>query len=290
LAPAAALRTFSIEVAYDGADFAGWQIQPGRRTVQGELGALCGRILDQPLSLTGAGRTDAGVHALASLCSFSAVTPRRAGELWHGLRRLAPVDLLVRRVDERPAGFSARFSARARQYLYRMVRGADPFRRRNAWCTGHRLEADRMREALAPLAGRRDCRGLCVATSLPAAAWCEFQLAELTERDDELIFRVRCDRFLHSMVRSLAGTLHDVGRGRLGPEVMAEILARGDRSLCGVVAPPQGLHLERVVYEDFATGGPVGWSCREDGAAATGDPSASIGGHASETKRKVKSE
>jgi tRNA pseudouridine38-40 synthase len=256
----AAFRTFSIEIAYDGADFLGWQVQPAGRTVQGELAALCGRILDQPLSLTGAGRTDAGVHARASLCSFGAVTARRADELWRGLRRLAPPDILVRRVDERPAGFSARFSARARQYGYRWVRGRDPFRRRVAWCASPHLDAGRMRAALAPLAGRRDCRGFCVAGSLPPAAWCEFQAVALEEAGDELLFRVRCDRFLHSMVRSLAGTLHDVGRGRLEPEVLARILETGDRSLCGAVAPPQGLCLEQVFYEDFATGGAEGWS------------------------------
>jgi len=253
-------RCFSIEVAYDGAAFAGWQIQPQRRTVQGELTELCARILDQPVSLTGAGRTDAGVHALASLCSLKAHTPRRAEELYHGLRRLAPPDVLVRRVDERPLDFSARFSARARQYLYRLVRGEDPFRRGQAWCSSYRLDVDAMRQALTALRGRRDCRALCVAGSLPPTAWCEFQLAELAEREDELHFRVRCDRFLHSMVRSLAGTLHDVGRGRLAPQVLEEALEKGDRRLCGVVAPPQGLYLERVAYEDFQTGGAPGWS------------------------------
>jgi len=257
-------RTFSIEVAYDGSGFAGWQIQPAGRTVQGELGALCARILDQPVSLTGAGRTDAGVHARASLCSLAAPTPRRAGELWHGLRRLAPADILVRRVDERPAGFSARFSAIARQYVYRIVRGADPFRRGQAWCTGYRLDAGRMRSALAPLSGRRDCRGFCVAGSLPPEAWCDFQLAELVEEADELHLRVRCDRFLHSMVRSLAGTLLDIGRGRLEPGVLAEILETGERARCGQVAPPQGLYLERVHYEGWATGGAEGWSQRDD--------------------------
>lgn len=253
-------RTFSVEVAYEGSGFAGWQIQPAARTVQGELRAACERILDQVLNLTGAGRTDTGVHALASLCSFPALTRRRADELWRGLRRILPPDIRVRRVDERPAGFNARFSARARQYLYRLVRGEDPFRRRQAWCTSYRLDVELMRAELATLTGRRDCRGFCVTGSLPPGAWCDFQLAELLERGDELVFRVRCDRFLHSMVRSLAGTLHDVGRGRLEPGALERVLATGERARCGVVAPPQGLYLEQVVYEGFATGGPEGWS------------------------------
>jgi len=253
-------RTFSVELAYDGSGFLGWQVQPTGRTVQGELGAACGRILDQPLKLAGAGRTDTGVHALASLVSFRARTPRRADQLFRGLRRILPPDMHVRRVDERPEGFHARFSARARQYLYRWVRGADPFRRDRAWCTSYRLDVEAMRAELAALAGRRDCRALCVAGSLPPQAWCVFQLAELEELGDELRFRVRCDRFLHSMVRGLAGTLHDVGRGRLAPGTLAALVDGGERSRCGVVAPASGLYLERVDYEGFSTGGAEGWS------------------------------
>jgi len=260
----------ALEVAYDGAGFRGWQIQPGARTVQGVLKAACERLLDRPLTLTGAGRTDAGVHALASLCSFEVETRRTPAELWRGLNRVLPEDLRVRRVDLRPAGFNARFSARAREYEYRIVRGADPFRRRYAWCSTFRLDAERMRAALAPLAGRRDCRGFCVSGSLPPTAWCVFERAELLEERDELRFVVRCDRFLHSMVRSLAGTLHDVGRGRFGPERVAAILDGGRRELCGQTAPPQGLYLRRVVYEDFATGGEEGWGPEAAGAGAGG--------------------
>ncbi len=269
LALARVERCFSIEVAYEGGAFAGWQIQPDQRTVQGELTLLCSRIMDQQIGLTGAGRTDAGVHALASLCSFKASTARRARELHQGLRRLTPADLLVRRVDERPLDFSARFSACARQYLYKIVRREDPFRRNLAWCSSYRLDVDRMRLALAALQGKRDCRALCVAGSLPPTAWCQFQLAELQEVGDELHFRVRCDRFLHSMVRSLAGTLHDVGRGRLEPSALEVALATGERHLIGVVAPPHGLYLERVEYKDFSTGGDTGWSQREEEAAPT---------------------
>jgi tRNA pseudouridine38-40 synthase len=253
-------RTFSVELAYEGSGFLGWQIQPVGRTVQGELGAACERILDQPLKVAGAGRTDTGVHALAGLASFEARTPRRADQLFRGLRRILPPDMHVRRVDERPPGFHARFSARSRQYLYRWVRGADPFRRDRAWCTTYRLDLEAMRAELSALAGRRDCRGLCVAGSLPPEAWCVFHLAELGEHGDELRFRVRCDRFLHSMVRGLAGTLHDVGRGRLASGSLEALLASGERSRCGVVAPACGLYLEQVGYEGFSTGGAEGWS------------------------------
>jgi tRNA pseudouridine38-40 synthase len=247
-------RVLSIEIAYDGAGFLGWQIQPDARTVQGELTALCSRIMDHPVSLTGAGRTDTGVHARASLCSFETTSQRTAEELFRGLKRLVPGDILVRRVDERPEGFSARFSARAREYEYRLHRGASPFRRNQAWCTTYELNTEAMRQALTPLVGRQDCRAFCVSKSLPPAAWCEFRHAELHEEGPELIFRVSCDRFLHSMVRALAGTLHDIGRGRFSPDHLAELIRSGDRAACGQIAPPQGLYLDRVIYDDFATG------------------------------------
>ncbi len=247
-------RCFSIELAYDGSDFYGWQIQPGLRTVQGVVQDWLRRILDQPLSLSGAGRTDTGVHALATLASFRALTRMPAAELKRALRRVLPEDILVRRVDERAANFSARHSARAREYEYRIHRGGNPFLRRRAWCTGYALDLARMRRALPPLSGRLDCRAFCVSKSLPPEAWCEFQLCELEEQGQEIRLRVRCDRFLHSMVRVLAGTLADIGRGRFPVERMSKILAAGDRSLCGVCAPPQGLYLVRVYYDDFATG------------------------------------
>lgn len=254
-----AVKTFSVEVAYEGSRFLGWQIQPAARTVQGELKAACERILAQPLNIVGAGRTDTGVHARASLCSFVASTSRSPRDLWRGLNRLLPDEIRVRRVDLRPAGFNARFSARSREYEYRIVCGIDPFRFRSAWCTTYRLDVEAMRRALEPLRGRQDCKGFCVSGSLPPQAWCEFQLAELVEDGDELRFVVRCDRFLHSMVRSLAGTLHDIGRGRFGAERMEEILRTGRRELCGQTAPAHGLYMRRVFYEDFATGGEEGW-------------------------------
>ncbi len=252
-------RTFSIELAYNGAAFFGWQMQPGTRTVQGEVRSWVEQILNQPVNLVGAGRTDRGVHAMASLATFEASTAMQPIRLEKALRRVLPQDIFVRAVRERPMGFSARFSARAREYEYRMHLGPDPFQLGLAWCLGYRhLDVERMRRSLEPLKGRLDCRAFCISKSLPPTAWCDFHHIGLEEvggsGESALHFVVRCDRFLHSMVRSLVGTLVDVGRGRLEEGIFAELIATGDRSRIGVTAPPEGLYLRRVYYEDFVTG------------------------------------
>ena len=251
-------RTFSIELAYNGAAFYGWQIQPEARTVQGELRSWVEQILNQPVNLVGAGRTDRGVHAMASLATFEATTSMSPDRLQKALRRVLSQDIFIREVRERPAGFSARFSARAREYEYRLYLGEDPFRLGLAWCLGFCLDIERMRRSLLPLRGRLDCRAFCIAKSLPPTAWCDFRHVALElpqgKNGRELRFVVRCDRFLHSMVRSLVGTLVDVGRGRLPEDIFAELIASGDRSRVGRIAPPEGLYLRRVYYEDFVTG------------------------------------
>ncbi|MCB9472415.1 MAG: tRNA pseudouridine(38-40) synthase TruA [Candidatus Delongbacteria bacterium] len=248
-------RSFALEIAYDGTDFVGWQIQPGQRSVQGTIQDWLCRILDQKITLTGAGRTDTGVHAEGSLCSFPARTLVTRERLLKSVRRVLPEDVLVYRLHEfEDQRFSARYSAQAREYRYSLRRGPDPFVRRRAWCVHHELDIGRMREALAALSGTRDCRGFCVTRSLPPTATCEFARAELLESGQELHLHLRADRFLHSQVRGITGTLVEIGRGSFPVERMEEILATGRRDLCGPLAPPEGLHLCRVDYARFRTG------------------------------------
>jgi tRNA pseudouridine38-40 synthase len=257
--------TFSIEYAYDGSGFYGWQIQPDRRTVQGELKFALERMLQQPIKIAGAGRTDTGVHALATLASFTATTRWGPNVLFKAMRRMLPRDIWVRRVDLRPEGFNARFTAIRREYEYRILTGHDPFRRHQCWEIGHSLDVDRMRKALEPLKGALDCRAFCVSRSVKEITLCDFYTCSLTEKDDEIRFIISCNRFLHSMVRTLTGTLYDIGRGRFQPERMQEILDSKDRDLCGLTAPPLGLYFRRVFYKDFVTGGEEGFGDSSSG-------------------------
>jgi len=249
------VRLFALEYAYDGSGFSGWQIQPGLRTVQGEIRRWLCRILDQPVVLTGAGRTDTGVHATGSLASFTARTAMEPARLLKALQQVLDEDMLVYRVHEiEDMRFSARFSAQAREYRYRLWRGADPFARHRAWCLPWTLDTDRMHQALTALDGPRDCRGFCVTRSLPPSAISVFERARLEEDGSALELVLRADRFLHSQVRSIAGTLVEIGRGAFPPDRIEVILSGGRRDLCGPLAPPQGLHLSRVLYPRFATG------------------------------------
>lgn len=250
-----ARRFFALELAYDGSGFCGWQIQPGRRTVQGEIQGWLARILNQPIVLTGAGRTDTGVHATGSLCSFPASTAIGADRLLHSLQQVLDEDIRVYRLHEfEDPAFSARYSAQAREYHYRLHPGADPFARRQAWCLPFEPDVQRMERALLPLAGQCDCRGFCVTRSLPPTAISDFGEARLERNGPYLEVVLRADRFLHSQVRSITGTLVEIGRGVFGEDRLAEVLATGRRDLCGTLAPPQGLHLSGVVYPRFRTG------------------------------------
>jgi tRNA pseudouridine38-40 synthase len=251
-------RCFSIEYAYDGSAYSGWQFQPDRRTVQGEIMSALERVLRHPIKLTGAGRTDAGVHALATLSSFNSCTAYGSNVLFKALSRMLPRDIRMLRVDERPLGFSARFTAIRREYEYRVLMGRDPFRRQHCWEIGHALNLEAMREALSPLKGSLDCTPFCVSRSLKEMSLCDFHSSSIQQVGDEVRFVVSCNRFLHSMVRTLMGTLYDIGRGRFEPSRMLDILSTQDRDLCGLTAPPHGLYFRRVFYPDFATGAKEG--------------------------------
>jgi len=236
-------------LAYDGLDFHGWQVQPGKRTVQGELARSLAVVLRRETKVVGAGRTDAGVHALGQCASFELrrgdPDPRR---LFASLRGLLPADITVLELSEVHPDFHARFSATGRHYLYRVgLRRMAPLRRRR-WETRYRLDEDRMRAALQALPGRHDFRGFCRAQAAEKGSICDLRQATLDREGDELHLRLGADRFLHNMVRIIAGTLVDVGRGRFGPERIAEMLESGDRSMGGNTAPPRGLYLVRADY------------------------------------------
>jgi tRNA pseudouridine38-40 synthase len=240
-----------LAIAYDGGGFSGWAVQPGRRTVQGELEEALARLLRVPVGLTVAGRTDAGVHAAGQVAH--ADVPPAALEL--GLvRRLAavlPPDVRVRAVEPAPAGFDARFSAVWRRYAYRVVddpAAADPLRRYDTLSWPRRLSPDAMQAASDLLLGERDfaafCRRRDGATTIRALQ----QLDWVRDGAGVLTATVRADAFCHSMVRSLVGALLAVGEGRRPAGWPAGQLARTERSGEVTVAPAHGLTLVEVGY------------------------------------------
>ena len=244
------MRALRLTLAYDGTDFQGWQVQPGRPTVQGLVMAAAARILGEPVKVTGASRTDAGVHALgqvASLATTSRIAPDR---LARGLNALLPDAIRVLEALEAPPGFDARRGALGKRYLYLIDRGvvAHPLLRRHAWHPRYALDAEAMGEALPLLRGKHDFSAFCAAPGRGRTPTCTIRSARLMSRGERLAVLISADSFLHHMVRNIVGSLVEVGRGARSVSWMAELLAGRDRTRSGPTAPGHGLTLVRVLY------------------------------------------
>ena len=251
-------HALALTVAYDGARFAGFARQPGQRTVQGELERALAIALRREVVTVGAGRTDAGVHALGQVVSFDAAGDEPpAPVLSRSLNALAGEGVAVRDVRVARAGFSARFDAQRREYRYRITTGPTPalFLAPVAWHARGELDTDAMRVGALHLLGEHDFRSFCVTESAEGKRthrrvevldiFAEEQLGE-----ECLVVRVVGNAFLHSMVRTIVGTLVEVGAGRRDPSWVAEALSACDRRAAGPTAPAHGLTFWEVGYPD----------------------------------------
>lgn len=246
----------ALVVSYDGLPFAGFARQPGLDTVQGRIEAALATVLRREVVTTGAGRTDAGVHALAQVVTFDAMRDEvDATRLRRSLNALVGPGVVVREVRLAVPGFSARFDAVGREYLYRIVSGPVPplFLGRVAWHVTHPLDTDAMRRAGSLLVGEHDFKSFCVAES--AEGQRTFRRLDAVELFEErhlgescLTIRVAGNAFLHSMVRVIVGSLVEVGTGRRDAEWLAEARAACDRRAAGPTAPAHGLVLHAVSY------------------------------------------
>ncbi|MDR3774133.1 MAG: tRNA pseudouridine synthase A [Terracidiphilus sp.] len=273
-------------MAYDGSDFSGWQIQPGERTIQGELQAALGRVTGEAPLPQGSGRTDAGVHALGQVASFELQANIPAENLQRALNRTLPEAIRVIESRTVRSTFHARHSARAKTYEYRVFRQAvcPPFLARYVHACGWPMDVDLLQRSARLFEGEHDFLSFAatdpdLATrSLPpdeeldpgteapraptpeppagkqgairtifSSGWQERQ----TEHGTLLIYRVRGNGFLHHMVRNLVGTMLDVGRGYRTIEEIPQILAARARSVAGPTAPAQGLFLHSVEYDEL---------------------------------------
>jgi len=253
---AAIVPNLKITLAYDGCDFYGWQVQPERATVQGELAAAIERVTGSRVLPQASGRTDAGVHALAQVASCQLETGIPTENLQRALNHVLPGAIRVLSVDEAAPGFHARKSARAKTYRYRIYRDeiCPPFLARYVYHHPYPLDEDAIRTAAAvimgehdftafvavdPERGREDDEASKVRT-IYSSAW--------RRDEDELIYTVRGSGFLHHMVRNLVGTFLLVGKGTLGCAGLKRVLEARDRSAAGPTAPACGLYLLSVEY------------------------------------------
>jgi tRNA pseudouridine38-40 synthase len=248
----------ALTVAYDGADFAGFARQPRQRTVQGELEQGLSIALRRPIEIVGAGRTDAGVHALGQVVSVPCdVADLDDRALLRSLNALGGDGIVVREIRRARPGFSARFDALSREYRYRLVAGPVPplFLRQVAWWTPRALDVDAMREGAAHLLGEHDFKSFCLTASAEGKPTRRrLDVIEIAEEEHLgercLTIRIAANSFVHSMVRVVMGTLVEVGAGRREPEWVAEALAACSRSAAGPTAPAHGLTLWSVEYSD----------------------------------------
>jgi tRNA pseudouridine38-40 synthase len=246
-------RSIRLTLAYDGTGFRGWarQRDPSIRTIEGTIATDLERVLQEPVKLSVAGRTDAGVHARGQVASFttaSSVSPERLQKALNGA--LAP-EVVVVDAAYAPEGFDARFSASAREYVYRIHEAAlpDPFTARFVWQRPRHLRQLPMREAARLLVGEHDFTSFCRHPGGDRSTVRDLRKLAVGRQGEILSIRAVANAFLHHMVRSLVGTLTAVGEGTLEAEAMPEILDARDRKAAGPPAPARGLTLERVHYE-----------------------------------------
>ena len=242
-------RTLRLLLEYQGTDFVGWQIQAQGRTVQGELARALQILLREQVIPIGAGRTDAGTHALGQVAHFHTHSPLPVERLCRGLNGLLPPDIAVLGVDEVPADFHARYSALGKGYRYRICTAKSALDRHLVWSLYQPLDLEPMVQAARALPGAHQFAAFCNQDPLPDNFICQVKACNWTRQDRELVFAIEADRFLRHMVRILVGTMVEIGRGRRQPEEMEVLLQSSDRSAAGPTAPAQGLCLLRVNYK-----------------------------------------
>jgi tRNA pseudouridine38-40 synthase len=252
------MRYFKLTIAYDGTDFHGWQVQTNKPTIQGEISTVLSRLTQERVAVYGAGRTDAGVHALGQVASFKTLSPLGANEFQRALNALLPPAIRIVGAEEVGPTFHARWSARGKTYRYRMYRGkvVPPMIWRYVLHYPFPLNEDAMRDAAGRFVGIHDFASFAASTGSEdddqerstEREIFSSELARIAD-DEELVFTVSGRSFLRYMVRKMMGTLLDIGRGKLLPEDIERLFELKDRSKSGPTVPAQGLVMVEVVHE-----------------------------------------
>jgi tRNA pseudouridine38-40 synthase len=247
------VRILKLIVEYDGTDYVGWQRQPEGVSIQGLLEDALAAFEGAPVIVHGAGRTDAGVHALGQVASVALTATHNTDAVQRGLNAVLPADVRVIDASDAPEGFHARFSARAKVYEYRIANASfvSAFLHRYAWHVPGRLDSGRMCEAAAVLQGTHDFTAFQGAGTTVSSTVRTIQAIEWhggAGFDRLLVMRIEGDGFLRHMIRNIVGTLVEVGFGRWPVTRVGEILSGRDRGQAGPTAPPAGLFLASVKY------------------------------------------
>ena len=244
------MQNLKLTLAYDGTEFHGWQIQPQLPTVQGELQETLRKLFNHDVRVTGSGRTDAGVHAHGQVASVETMRNMEPDAVLRGANALLPPAIRVLAVEEVSPEFHARRSARAKTYEYRIWRDpiVSPFHSRYVYAFRYPLDEQAIERGTTCFLGTHDFTSFCAtATEIEDRTRTIYQ-ASWTRSEPEWVFRIRGNGFLQYMVRTIAGTLIEIGQSRLDAEQIPQIFEARDRRLAGPSLPAHGLHLISVEY------------------------------------------
>jgi tRNA pseudouridine38-40 synthase len=238
---------YFFRVEYDGTRFGGWQRQPNALSIQELLENAFSIALRSQISVTGAGRTDAGVHAKSQGAhfDFEGEIDLRRCEL--SINALLPSEVAIYKLQKVDNNFHARFCAVNRRYRYQMCLKKRPLLYKRVWMIYHEIDFEKIRENLHFIKGTHDFAVFCASGSDTESTICKVKNVSLENEGDLIVFTIEADRFIYKMVRSIVGTLIDIGRGKINSTI-AEIISCKDRSFAGITAPPFGLVLEQVDY------------------------------------------
>ena len=243
------MKRYFVYFGYDGTAYHGWQIQPNGNSVQAELQRCLSTLLREEITVTGAGRTDAGVHARKMTAHFDTEQTIDCKQLAYKLNRILPNDIAVTEVKEVSSDFHARFSAIARTYHYYIHTQKDPFLRNSSCELHYALDFDKMNEAAAKLLTYSDFGAFCKSHADVKTTLCQVTTARWVQQSpNSWYFEITANRFLRNMVRAVVGTLIDVGRGRLSIDDFCRIIEGKKRTDAGESMPAHALFLEDVSY------------------------------------------
>jgi tRNA pseudouridine38-40 synthase len=245
-----AVRNIKLTITYDGLDYSGWQYQPGKRTIEGELQRAISELTGLLTKVNGASRTDAGVSALGQVANVLIDSPIPTQNLAKAINHRLPRDIVVTEAVEVEQTFDASASAKSKLYRYSIFTGSkrNVLKTRNCWHRPSPLDVAAMGAAAGMLIGANDFKSFAAAADKRESSVRTVTLCRVTQEDKWIYIDIEADRFLYNMVRNIVGTLVEIGRGRWQPEKIKEILLAKDRTAAGPTAPPEGLCLMWIKY------------------------------------------
>ena len=242
------MPTIRLIIEYDGTDYVGWQYQNNGRSIQEEVEKAIKQILQSDFRITGGGRTDAGVHARGQVASFRVEREVEFGLLAKSMNAVLPQSIVIREAAEVSNDFNARHDAKSRRYTYCISQKPTAIHRNYCWQVFQNLDVGLMQKCARQIIGEHTFRSFCKVGADVHQHHCTIYSAEWTQKDGMCIFDITANRFLHGMVRTLVGTMMNVGRGHTRLEDFSGILEARDRSVAGMSAPAKGLFLEEIRY------------------------------------------